>query len=363
MNLVVSVPVCIPQTRRPRCRPGPGPRAPGKPSAASVVLVREIVPQLIGNQGPVPRTDEDIAAWIAQKLSRTPDSSPQPFSLTYVSRYLPACGIKVAVDGAWNLPWSGLTLAHFCFNPPGAFYFGKRWLKYDRPVFLEALDLDSYQKWPAWLDGFKASIAWWRQLVASHPASSPPSQRLLSFQSFPQRTYHEHLTVIIHLHEVVVTAGAPGAKAAGPSAEGRAAGGESDVLGSQAWAALHVFSKGYCNTGVYQLPLYQGAPSQPLLVVLSQGESRSALKHLAAENKIQLLEGASLVARIADGRREEELHTYRAEDIDQSYLPKQNVESYTKQPHGSKVAELMTWDKAETRAQERRAQLLILDQI
>ncbi|KYO48006.1 coiled-coil domain-containing protein 17 isoform A [Alligator mississippiensis] len=306
----------------------------------SAVLVREIVPQLIGNQGPVPRTDQDIVAWIAQKLSRTPDSSPQPFSLTYVSRYLPACGIQVAVDGAWNLPWSGLTLAHFCFNPPGAFYFGRRWLKYDRPVFLEALDLDSYQKWPAWLDGFK---------------------------SFPQRTYHEHLTVIIHLHEVTVTAGAPGAKAAGRSAERRAAGEEGDglryVLGSQAWAALHVFSRGYCNTGVYQLPLYQGAPSQSLLVALSQGECRSTLEHLAAENKVQLLEGASLVARIADGRREEELRTYRAKDIDQSYLPKENVESYAKEPHGSKVAELMTWDKAETQRQERRARLLILDQI
>ncbi|XP_059583749.1 uncharacterized protein LOC132250708 isoform X2 [Alligator mississippiensis] len=191
----------------------------------------------------------------------------------------------------------------------------------------------------AWL-----SISEWRQLLASHPALSPSSQHLLSFQSFPQRTYHEHLTVIIHLHEVTVTTGAPGAKAAGRSAERRAAGEEGDglryVLGSQAWAALHVFSRGYCNTGVYQLPLYQGAPSQ-----------------------VQLLEGASLVARIADGRREEELRTYRAEDIDQSYLPKENVESYAKEPHGSKVAELMTWDKAETQRQERRARLLILDQI
>lgn len=82
------------------------------------------------------------------------------------------------MDGAWNLPWSGLTLAHFCFNPPGAFYFGRRWLKYDRPVFLEVLDLDSYQKWPAWLDGFKASVTCTRErrgenkvilLVRSHP--------------------------------------------------------------------------------------------------------------------------------------------------------------------------------------------------
>ncbi|XP_059583748.1 uncharacterized protein LOC132250708 isoform X1 [Alligator mississippiensis] len=214
----------------------------------------------------------------------------------------------------------------------------------------------------AWL-----SISEWRQLLASHPALSPSSQHLLSFQSFPQRTYHEHLTVIIHLHEVTVTTGAPGAKAAGRSAERRAAGEEGDglryVLGSQAWAALHVFSRGYCNTGVYQLPLYQGAPSQSLLVALSQGECRSTLEHLAAENKVQLLEGASLVARIADGRREEELRTYRAEDIDQSYLPKENVESYAKEPHGSKVAELMTWDKAETQRQERRARLLILDQI
>lgn len=54
-----------------------------------------------------------------------------------------------------GLPWSGLTIANFCFNPPGAFYYGSQWLKYDYPIFVEELDINSYQQWPAWLDGFK----------------------------------------------------------------------------------------------------------------------------------------------------------------------------------------------------------------
>nr|XP_042700972.1 coiled-coil domain-containing protein 17 isoform X2 [Chrysemys picta bellii] len=207
----------------------------------SAVLVREIVPQLVGNEGPELNTDAEISTWIKEKLTRTMDCSPQPFNLTYVSRYLPTYGIKFAVDGAKNLPWSGLTVAHFCFNPPGAFYFGRPWLKYDRPVFVEELDLDSYQRWPVWLDGFK---------------------------SFPQRIYNEYLTVIIHLYEVLVNPepDTPGKKAATRPVPRGIMRKEGErlryALGSEAWAVLQVFSSGYCNTDVYQLPLYQGAPSQ-----------------------------------------------------------------------------------------------------
>lgn len=74
--------------------------------------------------------------------------------------------------------------------------------------------------------------------------------------------------MIIHLHEVLVNPepDTPGKKAA-PRPVQRGIMRKEDerlryALGSEAWAALQVFSSGYCNTDVYQLPLYQGAPSQ-----------------------------------------------------------------------------------------------------
>ncbi|CAM4594924.1 unnamed protein product [Lepidochelys olivacea] len=323
----------------------------------SAVLVREIAPQLARNEGLELNTNEEISTWIKETLTRTMDSSPQPFNLTYVSRYLPTYGIKVAVDGAKNLPWSGLTVAHFCFNPPGAFYFGKPWLKYDRPVFVEELDLDSYQQWPVWLDGFK---------------------------SFPQRIYNEYLTVIIHLHEVLVNPepDTPGKKAAPRPVQRGIMRKEGErlryALGSEAWAALQVFSSGYCNTDVYQLPLYQGAPSQNIVTALIPGAVRqrytgagkqesgaSALSCACQPHnrtvprwtgttdpsvlssrlnfvvQIQLVRGASVVVRIADGRRDEELSLPHKQGINQSYLPMEGIEFYKKEPGGAKVTDLM----------------------
>ncbi|XP_074987982.1 coiled-coil domain-containing protein 17 isoform X3 [Caretta caretta] len=304
----------------------------------SAVLVREIAPQLARNEGLELNTNEEISTWIKETLTRTMDSSPQPFNLTYVSRYLPTYGIKFAVDGAKNLPWSGLTVAHFCFNPPGAFYFGKPWLKYDRPVFVEELDLDSYQQWPVWLDGFK---------------------------SFPQRIYNEYLTVIIHLHEVLVNPepDTPRKKAAPRPVQRGIMRKEGErlryALGSEAWAALQVFSSGYCNTDVYQLPLYQGAPSQNIVTALSQGPCASVTQGLANRKVIQLVRGASVVVRIADGRRDEELSLPHKQGINQSYLPMEGIEFYKKEPGGAKVTDLMP-QTAET---QQEAQLLILDQI
>ncbi|XP_065409802.1 coiled-coil domain-containing protein 17 isoform X1 [Chrysemys picta bellii] len=305
----------------------------------SAVLVREIVPQLAGNEGSELNTDAEISTWIKEKLTRTMDCSPQPFNLTYVSRYLPTYGIKFAVDGAKNLPWSGLTVAHFCFNPPGAFYFGRPWLKYDRPVFVEKLDLDSYQRWPVWLDGFK---------------------------SFPQRIYNEYLTVIIHLYEVLVNPepDTPGKKAATRPVPRGIMRKEGErlcyALGSEAWAVLQVFSSVYCNTDVYQLPLYQGAPSQNIVISFSQGTCASVTQELANRKVIELVRGASVVVRLADGRRDEELSLPPKQGINQSYLPKEGIEFYKKEPGGAKVTDLMPQEKAET---QQEARLLILDHI
>ncbi|XP_053100271.1 coiled-coil domain-containing protein 17 isoform X3 [Hemicordylus capensis] len=252
----------------------------------SVISVREIVHRLAGHDNSL-STDEELSAWIHQKLIQVPGSSPQPFILTYVSKYIPAYGVKFAVDRAMNLSWAGLTMAHFCFNPPGAFYFGNQWLKYDYPIFVEELDINSYQKWPAWLDGFK---------------------------SCPHRVYHEYSTVIIHLYESVVN---PAQGLWGQNEDVHTAQRKimlrkeqfRHTVGSEAWTALHVFSRGYCNTGIYQLPLYQGSPSQIILASLAQGKCSSIMNSLLHKKVILLVPGASVIVRIADGRWDELRYT------------------------------------------------------
>ncbi|XP_063003619.1 uncharacterized protein LOC134413366 [Elgaria multicarinata webbii] len=301
----------------------------------SVVSVRECVHQLTGHSKNR-STDDEISTWIHKKLTRVPGSSPQPFNLTYVSRYIPTYGIKFAVERAMNLPWPGLTMVHFCFNPPGAFYFGSQWLKYDYPIFVEELDINSYQHCPAWLDGFKAC---------------------------PHRAYHEYSTVIIHLYEHVVVNPARDAldeKENVQAAQRRAMlKGErlSYPLESQAWTVLHVFSRGYCNTGIYQLPLYKGAPSQIMLASLSQGKCSSIMKSMLHKKVIQLVPGASVIVCIADGRWNEKFR-YSLLDIDQSYLPKKALDLYNKESSGVKIAELMPQT-----ASQKQTKLLTLEQI
>ncbi|KAJ7332818.1 hypothetical protein JRQ81_014998 [Phrynocephalus forsythii] len=281
----------------------------------SVVSVREIVYQLAGYNRSL-STDEKITTWFQEKLTRVPESNPQAFNLTYTSRYIPAYGVKFALDRAMNLPWSGLTKAHFCFNPPGAFYCGRKWQKHDYPIFIEELDVNSFQKCPAWLDGFK---------------------------SCPHRVYHEYSTIIIHLYEsaVNVTPDASGAKRTITLKE--------DQLHcnaeTEAWTALHVFSRGYCITGVYQLPLYQGAPSQIALASLSQGKCSTVMNSMIHKKMIQLVPGASVIVRIADGRWDEEMR-YTPWDIDQSFLPKQALDLYNKEISGIKISELMPRETA-----------------
>ncbi|KAF7253904.1 Coiled-coil domain-containing protein 17, partial [Varanus komodoensis] len=283
----------------------------------SVVSVREIVHQLTGHSKNL-STDDEISAWIHHKLTRVPGSSPQPFNLTYVSRYIPTYGIKFAVDRAVNLPWADLTIAHFCFNPPGAFYFGSQWLKYDYPTFVEQLDTNSYQRCPAWLDGFKAC---------------------------PHRVYNEYSTIIIHLYEIAVNSArdALGEEDNLQTAQ-RKAMLKGEQLGytleNQAWTALHVFSRGYCNTGIYQLPLYKGAPSQSVLTSLTQAKCSSVMKNMLHKKVIQLVSGASVIVCIADGRWSEKFR-YSLLDIDQSYLPKKALDLYNKESLGVKIAELM----------------------
>ncbi|XP_072130750.1 uncharacterized protein [Mobula birostris] len=211
----------------------------------SFVSVQEMVPLIADNKEQDFRTDTELQNWIHMKLSKRVDDKPLAFNLTYVSRYLTTYGIKLSVDRANNLPWDSFTLAHTSFNPPGAYYYGSPWAKYDRLAFIDNVDFNSLQKCPVWLDNFK---------------------------SFPGRVYNKYLTVIIHLREVTCST----LKADALKYE----------MKEQAWTALQVFSKGYCNTAVYHLPLYQGAPNQDVLAALAKGGCQSILDDLVHKNTL-----------------------------------------------------------------------------
>ncbi|XP_043940815.1 uncharacterized protein LOC122812829 [Protopterus annectens] len=118
-------------------------------------------------------------------------------------------------------------------------------------------------------------------------------------------------------------------------------------LGGQAWTALGVFLMGYCNTGVYQLPLFHGAPSKSILTALSQGECHSVIKDLMDSKSIQLVKGASVIVRIADGRRDEELQIFTNRDIDQSFLPVDELDAYMAEPKRDAISNLVLHGKAE----------------
>ncbi|XP_051866605.1 uncharacterized protein LOC127567700 [Pristis pectinata] len=266
----------------------------------SFVSVREIVPMIIGTKEQEFRTDIELQNWIHMKLSKLVDDKPLTFNMTYISRYLTTYGIKLSVDRANNLPWDNFTLAHTSFNPPGAYYYGSPWAKYDHPAFIDNIDFDSPQKCPIWLDNFK---------------------------SFPGRVYNKYLTVIVHLHEVVVS-----------PLETNALNYE---MKEQAWTALQVFSKGYCNTAIYHLPLYQGAPNQDVLAALARGDCQSVLDDLVHKNTIFRLRGASVLVRIADGRRDEELARYSEQHINQSYLSSELIEQYEPEPSNVLLRQLI----------------------
>lgn len=289
----------------------------------SVVLVREILDLIAGSRVQELGSDLEISEWIKDKLNRMMDSKPQPFDLDHVSRYLTSYGVKVSVDRAKNLPWPAFTLALFCFSPPAAFYHGASRVRYDRPAFVDKLDFNSSQSAPVWLDGFK---------------------------SFPKRIHDKFLAVVVHLHAVSVHSGQDAPRKDKRDKKEKREESEREVLtyslGAQAWTALPVFSRGYCHTGVYQLPLYQGAPSQAALAALSQGECRSVLGDLVQKNKVQRLKGASVFVRIADGRRDEELEGLSEKETDQCYLPQDQRDSYSVEHGGAGLSQLIPAGKS-----------------
>ncbi|XP_040190531.1 uncharacterized protein LOC120922124 [Rana temporaria] len=282
----------------------------------SLVQVREVIPPLAGSFGQDMTSDLHLSDWVQRTFNeKMKNSTPRPFQLCGVSRYRATSGLVVSVDTAQNLPWSGITVAHICFNPPAALYYGDPWMKYDHAVPVHDIDLDSSQNCPVWRDGFK---------------------------TFTRRMFYKYLTLIIHLHEIQPQeVGGHSTQQAGQEVSAMEERTQEFRAGSQAWTAMRVFYKSYCNLGAFQLPLYQGAPSLVVLNALRSEDCRTKLKDLEQNHVISRVAAASAIVRIADGRRREELERFGAQDIIRTYLPEDAIDTYAPQPSGRKLSDLL----------------------
>ncbi|XP_031564338.1 uncharacterized protein LOC116299756 [Actinia tenebrosa] len=247
------------------------------------LTVRESVKLIGNNQENNMKKDRVIASWIKTQLTRSIDAAPEDFNLNYVALYHQLHGLKVSVDGAQNLPWSSFTFATYCLSPPGSFYKGDQ---SDPLTYSSQLVYSSDVSSPVWLDGMKA---------------------------FPRRLYHQFLVLVVHLHEVTVDFSQ-----------------HQEVYGlkGQAWTVIQVFNEGYVLNGSYQLPLYQGEPSESILDALQNDYCHDVMAAFRRNQKIKFLEGASVFLRLSDSRREEELPKPMSQVI-QDYIPKERLDRYT----------------------------------
>ncbi|XP_064605743.1 uncharacterized protein LOC135470637 [Liolophura sinensis] len=268
-----------------------------------VVTMRQVVTRLALSRDISLDNDKSLAQYIRNQLTRVADSRPLDQDLTFISTYSPVHGLKVAVDGACNIPWSNFSEASVCLNPPGAFYMEAHLATYDKLTFVNDLELSSTTTAPVWMDGFK---------------------------HFPNRSFHKYLTVIIHIQEVGVTLEKQNYKYG---------------LLDQAWTAVQVFTDNYAVSSVFQLPLFRGAPKPEMLRQLAKEPCKDWLTRSVENKKIQLLEGASVFVRLCDGRRDEEFPENVPEsgklEINFDYIPPQLEESYNKRIDGKTLESLI----------------------
>ncbi|XP_062610172.1 uncharacterized protein LOC134271939 isoform X3 [Saccostrea cucullata] len=270
------------------------------------IKIRDAVARIAQAKESFYRNDKNLDEYIRNKLTKG-DNKPLDIDLTFISQYSAKQGIKVAVDGATNLPWTHFTHAHICLNPPGAFYMGAPHATYDKLMFTEFLDLKSTNTSPQWRDGFK---------------------------HFPNRSYHRFLTVIIHLQEVQVTVAKENYKYG---------------LLEQAWTPLQVFTDNYCYTSTFQLPLFDGSPTPQLLKQLAREPCKDWMERNIRSGTLHLIEGASVYVRLADARRDDELAGdipgNKLLEVNTDYIPPEWEEKYSREKPGKPLESMVPQGK------------------
>ncbi|XP_056018546.1 uncharacterized protein LOC125668024 isoform X3 [Ostrea edulis] len=270
------------------------------------IKIRDAVAKIAQAKESFYRNDKNLDEYIRNKLTKG-DNKPLDIDLTFICQYSAKQGIKVAVDGATNLPWTNFTHAHICLNPPGAFYMGAPHATYDKLVFTEFLDLKSTNTSPQWRDGFK---------------------------HFSSRSYHRFLTVIVHLQEVQVTVAKENYKYG---------------LLEQAWTPLQAFTDNYCYTSTFQLPLFDGSPSPQMLKQLAREPCKDWMERNIRSGTIHLIEGASVYIRLADARRDDELAGdvpgNKLLEVNTDYIPPEMEDKYARERPGKPLESMVPQGK------------------
>lgn len=200
-----------------------------------------------------------------------PSSKIRIIDLKYFATYSPNAGFKVAIDGFHNMKDKGPFVTVYYVNHP-------------------EYNMDEVIRDPLRMQ-INSSFDW------SSPLPSPAY--IEGYVNYKKIKSHEsaHLVIDVRKVKIIVKKGK-----------------EYYDLEPYAWCVLPLFTfDRYVNSGIYQMPLFKGAVSQPLLKrcldsrdVWKQG-MLDALRETDLETKKPLLEYmkySSVIVRLIDGQRE-----------------------------------------------------------
>ncbi|XP_057300054.1 uncharacterized protein LOC130630543 [Hydractinia symbiolongicarpus] len=237
----------------------------------ATVMVKDAAKQ-IAPDGRKTKNEEGLLEWLKGKFKL--QEQTVLFNTKYLLKYDSLHGLCVRLERAQNILWNGFTFATLCMSPPSAYYQGS----VDDPlIVLTQIDPDSLQRHPQWFETTKV---------------------------LPRRQFHPNLAVIVHLYEVVPQENI-------------------FTISSQAWTVLPVCTMGYLSYGVYQLPVFQGAPSKQLISDIQSQPLIPAIATMRKKKLIKVIDGTSVYLRIGDPRRIDELENEEMK-VNQTYLPRSN---------------------------------------
>ncbi|KAJ3235745.1 Coiled-coil domain-containing protein 17 [Chytriomyces hyalinus] len=217
--------------------------------------------------------DDALVSWMAKRIAKE-QGLLMGMDMSCILRYHEGWGIKVSVDCADMLKNKAFSIAIISLSPPGSLYNTSIRrpsgvdMAYNDVKYNKKLDFQSSVRSPVWKDGF---------------------------QCFEKVPFHPKLTAIIDIRCL----------------------GYSELdkqyrLQQQGWAILSlVHSAGFVKFGSYQLPLFDGAPSQKLLNQLSKAKDEDVddwvVRNLKSKSLKYAKKRGSLFVRVCDPRREKEI--------------------------------------------------------
>lgn len=204
--------------------------------------------------------EEEVLDWLDEKITKT--TSTDIIDLQFFAKYQPKSGFKFALDGFHNVPDKDIPyIGLYCLNPPAALY--------QTPINANLIHLNSNFNWE------------------DSAAASP--QFLEGFVTFKDVKFDKNLTIIIDIQTVVFK------KKTIPTFK---------PIG---WTVLPVFSSnGYVQSGIYQLPVFQGPAIKDIIEQLPLNDPWPFLLEQMAvkKSRLKFLEPMSAIVRLLDSQRE-----------------------------------------------------------